>query len=62
MAGTEDVLVLQGQQAAQAALSDLMQGLVSSKGGPATITGIKASATAAVLDRLASGDHAARRD
>jgi hypothetical protein len=31
------------------ALADPMQGLVTSKGGPATITGVKASATAAVL-------------
>ena len=43
LAGTEDVVVLQGQQAAQAQLVDLFAGLVQSKGGKPTVTGAKGS-------------------
>lgn len=52
LAGTEEVLILQGQQAAQVALSDLMQGLVSSKGAVAAISGSRGSATSTVLGSL----------
>lgn len=41
LAGTEDMVVLQGQNPAQATLGDVMAGLVAAKGGKVTVTGSK---------------------
>lgn len=50
--GNEDVLMIDTHQVVQCQLADLMAGLVTSKGGAATITGSKGSATATVLGAL----------
>lgn len=52
LAGTEDVVTLQGQFAVQTQLTDLMNGLVASKGGASSITGSRGTATATVLGAL----------
>jgi hypothetical protein len=43
LAGSEDVVTLQGQFAVQTQLVDLFAGLVQSKGGKPTVTGAKGS-------------------
>jgi hypothetical protein len=53
LAGTEDVLTLQGQFAVQTQLVDLFAGLVASKGGKPTVTGSK-GAIAALTSLMAA--------
>jgi ABC-type taurine transport system ATPase subunit len=52
LAGSEDVVTLQGQFAVQTQLVDLLAGLVQSKGGKTTITGVKSSGYVAILGAL----------
>jgi hypothetical protein len=53
LAGTEDVLVFQGQQVAQAQLTNVMDGLVAAKGKP-TVTGTKTATAGSPVPALTS--------